>query len=476
MIIASFSLFLFLFVIIGVLSGLKSKKSKQDYFLASNHEKPWMIALSAVATNNSGYMFIGVIGYTYIHGLAVIWIFIPLIIGDFCASLFAFKNIRLASARTKSISFAQTLGAWSGVEFKIVRILSALILTIFLAVYAGAQLRAGGKAMHILFGWGYDAGAIIGALIVLIYCFAGGIRASIWTNTAQSFVMIFSMAVLFFMALNYQGGVANFIEGLYTLDKQPNSADYLSLFPHNSLDNKFLALGLFMFGWFFGGFGIIGQPHIMTSFMAMAKPEHIKKIRVYYYSWYVVFYILTILTGLISRVLIENYAGYDPVLSLPILAKLVLPDFLIGFILAGIFSATMSTADSQILCCSSALTNDLIKPRNNGYLIAKIATVVITLITLIIALIDNQSVFSLVMYGWLALACSFTPVIVIYSMEKNPSQSLLITTMIIGFGSMMIWRVIGWGDIVYEAGIGISCAMLYYLLWKLMKLFINGNR
>ena len=407
-------------------------------------------------------MFIGIIGYTYLNGLAVIWIFLPLIIGDFCASLFAFKNIRVASAKINAISFPETLGRWSGKEFKIVRLLSSLILIIFLAIYAAAQLRAGGKAMHVLFNWNYDIGAIIGAGIVLIYCFAGGIRASIWTNTAQSFVMIFSMAMLFFVALNHVGGFENFIIALKEIE-----GNYLSLIPKNVIENPFLAIALFVFGWFFGGFGIIGQPHIMTSFMAMSKPEDIKKIRLYYYNWYAIFFVLTILTGMISRVLIPNFTGYDPELSLPILSQMVLPKFLIGLILAGIFSATMSTADSQILCCSATITNDLIKNRKKSYLIAKISTIFMTFVALTIALVDNQSVFSLVMYGWLALACSFTPVIIIYSIEKNPTQNLIISTMLIGFLSMMFWRFMDLGDVLYEAGIGIPCAMFYYLMWKI---------
>ena len=205
----------------------------------------------------------------------------------------------------------------------------------------------------------------------------------------------------------------------------------------------------------------------MTSFMAMSKPEDIKKIRLYYYNWYAIFFILTILTGMISRVLIPNFAGYDPELSLPILSQMVLPKFLIGFILAGIFSATMSTADSQILCCSATITNDLIKNRKKSYLIAKISTIFMTFVALTIALVDNQSVFSLVMYGWLALACSFTPVIIIYSIEKNPTQNLIISTMLIGFLSMMFWRFMDLGDVLYEAGIGIPCAMFYYLMWKI---------
>lgn len=469
MIIFGFAVFMVLFVLIGVASGLVSKKTSEDYLLANRNLPPAMVALSAVATNNSGYMFIGIIGYTYTNGLAVIWIFLPLIFGDFIASLFAFKNIRLASQKIKALSFPETIAKWSGIEFKKVRLISSLILIIFLTIYASAQLRAGGKAMHILFDIDYKIGALLGGVIVLIYCFCGGIRASIWTNTVQSVVMILSMAVLFLVALDFQGGYVNFVDSLQQID-----GDYLSFFPKNNIENRYLALGLFIFGWFFGGFGIIGQPHIMTSFMAMSKPDDIGKIRIFYYSWYVVFIVLTILTGMICRILIANHSGYDPELSLPILSQMVLPKFLIGFILAGIFSATMSTADSQILCCSASITNDLINNKKNSYLIAKTATIIITLLTVIIALADNQSVFSLVMYGWLALACSFTPVILIYCFDKKPTQIMLISTMIVGLFSMLIWRFMGYGEIIYEAGIGIPCAIIYYLIHKFyLKIFFK---
>lgn len=461
MVVASFVFFMILFVLVGVISGLKSKKTSEDYLLANRTEKSWMIALCAVATNNSGYMFIGVIGYTYIKGLAVIWIFLPLIIGDFVASLFAFRKIRVISEKVKALSFPETLGKWSGKEFKILRLVSSIILLIFLSIYASAQLRAGGKAMHVLFDFQYQTGAIIGGVIVLIYCFCGGIRASIWTNTLQSMVMILSMGLLFFMALKFHGGTENFINSLKQIE-----GGYLDLYPKNIIANPIIATLLFVFGWFFGGFGIIGQPHIMTSFMAMSKPDDIKKIRIYYYSWYVVFFVLTIVTGMICRVLIANHAGYDPELSLPILSKMVLPELLIGFILAGIFSATMSTADSQILCCSATITNDLIKNQKKSYLIAKTSTVLVTCFALIIALIDSQSVFSLVMYGWLALACSFTPVILIYCIEQHPSEKLLLSVMLIGLVSMLIWRYFEMGEVVYEAGIGISCAMLGYIINK----------
>ena len=109
MILLSFSSFLLLFILIGVFSTLKNRKTVSDYFLASHTQKPWMIALAAVATNNSGYMFIGMIGYAYINGISAFWIMLLAITGDFCASLFVHKKLRMAAAKSKSLSFSMLL-------------------------------------------------------------------------------------------------------------------------------------------------------------------------------------------------------------------------------------------------------------------------------------------------------------------------------------------------------------------------------
>lgn len=461
MIIFSFAFFLVIFIAIGLLSTLKSRGTSADYLIASHSEKPWLIAFSTVATNNSGYMFIGMIGYAYINGLSAIWIMICAIFGDFCASLFVHKKLRISSEKSHSLTFAEAISKWNGVEYPILRIVGALIVVIFLSVYAAAQLQAGGKALHVLFGWNFAIGPIIGAVIVLCYCYAGGIRASIWSNTAQSFVMIASMIILFFTALNKIGGTASMLEGMRNVNP-----DYLSIFPHQMLFEKWLGLGCFIFGWFFGGFGIIGQPHIMSSFMAMQKPENIGRVRFYYYIWYIIFYAFTLATGMASRLLLPMQEGFDPELALPILSQQILPEALIGLILAGLFSATMSSADSQILGCAASITNDLFPKKRSSFFAAKLATAIITLIALLVAIGNNQSVFALANIGWLALACSFAPLITIYALGKKMSQKIALTCMLSGFSVMMIWHNLGLGSAIYEAAPGIIAGIAPYFIYK----------
>jgi len=406
-------------------------------------------------------MFIGMIGYAYVHGLSVLWIALCALIGDFCASLFVHKNLRIASEKLHALSFCEVLSNWGGVDYKILRKCAAIILVIFLSIYAAAQFSAGGKALHVLFGWNYKIGAIAGAFIVLCYCFVGGIRASIWTNTAQAFVMLAAMLILFFTALQEIGGFNNFANEMKNISPQ-----YFSLFPQGLFIDGWLGLAMFVFGWFFGGFGIVGQPHIMTSFMAMNKPENIGRIRVYYYSWYIIFYFTTVATGFAARLLIPFEGNFDPELALPKLSQQILPDLLIGLILAGLFSATMSTADSQIINCSGAINNDLITKNKNNYFATKLTTALIALVAMTISVVDNQSVFSLAMIGWLVPACAFGPLITIYALGGKMSQKLAMITMFSGFGAMMLWRYLGFGSAIYEAAPGMLFGTLPYLINK----------
>ena len=203
----SFIAFLLIFTAIGMLSHFKNQHTSIDYLLAGHNIKPWLVALSAVATGNSGYMFVGMIGYTYTVGLSSMWLLVGWVFGDFLASLFIHKKLREVSEKEKAYSFAEALSRWHGNNFQKLRLIAGLITIVFLGTYASVQLNAGSKALHALFGWEYSVGAIIGAIIVVLYCFSGGIRASIWTDAAQSFVMFFSMGLMVFVAINEIGGV-----------------------------------------------------------------------------------------------------------------------------------------------------------------------------------------------------------------------------------------------------------------------------
>ena len=464
MIFFSFCLFLLLFTLVGSLSVLKKKNTSIDYLLANQEIKPWLAAISAIATSNSGYMFIGQIGFTYVYGLQSVWLMFGLIFGDFISSLFVHKNIRKKSQELKVVSFANLVSKWHGKNYKYVQLFGGVIILIFLSTYAAAQLNAGSKSMHILFGLDYRLGAIIGGVIVLLYCFSGGIRASIWTDAVQSLVMIIAMFLMVFFGIEKLGGFSSFINQLHEV-----SPDYMKWFPSTNFSEFYIAPYMFIIGWFFSGLGVIGQPHVMVRFMAIDNTKNIPKTRIYYYTWYTLFYSLTILAAFVARLLIPETNNLDPELALPTLALNLLPEFFVGLVLAGIFAATMSTADSQILACTASITNDLLLNKKNNYFINKLVTLIVTVFVVTIAINDNKNVFNLVLMSWSTLACCFSPLLIVNSLQQKVSEFLSLMMMIIPLITLLLWRYFGLSEFIYEVAPGIVSGILTFFVFKLFR-------
>lgn len=462
MIFVSFAFFLLIFVAIGVLSTLRHKKTNVDYLLAGQNVKPWLVALSAIATYNSGYMFIGMIGYTYLEGLSSIWLMIGWIVGDFLMSLFIHARLRRVSENRDVLTYSGALSSWNGTNYRVLRFAGGLITILFLGGYAAGQLEAGSKALHVLFGWNYALGAIIGAVIVVLYCFAGGIRASIWTDAAQSIVMIASMGILCTVGIQSAGGPQAFIQAIQNI-----SPTYTSIFPHDMRLGPTLGPAIWVVGWLFAGFGVIGQPHVMVRFMSMNDVSDMPRTRLYYYCWYTAFFSLTILVGLVSRVLIPRTASFDAELALPTLALDLLPEALVGLILAGLFAATMSTADSQILSCSASATRDIYQGSGVKYIYTKIATVAVALLALAIAVSGTQSVFLIIMVSAGALASAFSPLLAVLALGQKPSEKLALAMMVSGAAVSLGWRFAGLSDITYEIMPGMLAGLAVFAIGKL---------
>lgn len=458
MVIASFLAFLLLFVIIGLYSLRQRQKNSNDYLLAGHNVKPWLVALSAVATNNSGYMFIGMIGYTYSVGLSSVWMMIGWVLGDFVASLLVHRKVREMTERHGVHTFGGLLSHWHDTNYTVLRFIVGIITLLFLGTYAAAQLSAGSKALHVLFDWELYSGALIGTVIVLLYSFAGGIRASIWTDAAQSIVMFAAMAMMLYICVDTLGGFGGVSDRLGAID-----GDYLSLMPRDMSHGPLIGGLAFVLGWFFAGYGVAGQPHIMVRFMTMDRPENISRVRLYYYSWFTIFYAMTIGIGLTARVLLPEVESFDAELALPTLALELLPPVLVGMVLAGIFAATISTADSLILSCAASLTRDFQRQKVDHYLITKGGTVVISLLALGIALFSDKSVFALVLDAWGVLGAGFAPLLTVYSLGRRPSEALAITMVLGGIATVYAWPLL-MPELIYAIAPGIAGGFVIYFI------------
>jgi SSS family transporter len=443
-----------IFTLIGISSVWKSRGTKQDYYVASNSVKAWLVGLSAVATNNSGYMFIGVIGYTYATGLASIWLMIGWIAGDFLGSLLVHKRLRAVTASSGEVSYAGVLSNWYGKGNSSIQRLMGVISLTFLIAYAGAQLIAGGKALHVLFHWPAWGGAIMGAVMVTVYCFAGGIRASIWTDAAQSIVMILAMGLMLVISVQSLGGIQGSISSLQGIDH------YLDLFPRDLVFPGLTGGVLFAVSWLFAGLSVIGQPHVMIRFMTLENTNKVREARIWYYLWYILFYCMATGVGLLSRVYLTDTASFDAELALPTMAMELLPPVLVGLVLAGIFAATMSTADSLVLSCSAALTHDILPHQTENTLLLKSATILITFVALLWALSSSQSVFSLVIMAWSGLASAFAPLLLAQCLGMRPGNRLKVIAILTGLGVAILWRLLDLHNAVYEGLPGILSGFL----------------
>jgi len=463
-VIASFLFFLALFVAIGAYSATRAKKTADDYLLASRSIGPWMTALSAVATNNSGFMFIGLIGMTYLEGISAAWIMVGWVGGDWLAWLVVHKKLRERSAAASVDTIPSFLALdEKGRRSDFLALIAGLLTVVFLGTYAAAQLSAGSKALHVMFGWPHETGAILGAVVIVLYCFSGGIRASIWTDSIQSVVMMISMFMLSAVALEELGGFEALWSQLRTIDPS-----LVQVIPEREF-----GFAPFLLGWFGAGLGVVGQPHVMIRAMAIRDPEEIKKARTIYFVWYWAFSVGCVLVGLTCRALLDipSIESFDQELALPQLALQLLPGVLVGVVLGGLFSATMSTADSQVLSCSASIAHDIFpSKKNDRYLLTRGATVGVTALAVIIALYGSRNVFALVTLAWSLLASSLGPLLVVRVLKRQVSPIWGALMMIGGAASALIWRYgFEFGDAVFDVLPGMLGGFLIFGLSMLCR-------
>jgi Na+/proline symporter len=231
---------------------------------------------------------------------------------------------------------------------------------------------------------------------------------------------------------------------------------------------------LFVIGWLFAGFSVVGQPHIMIRFMTLDSPEHTNRARFYYYTWFVLFYFIANAVALLSRVLLPEAASFDPELALPTIALELLHPIGVGLVLAGIFAATMSTADSLIISCAGSLAEDVANLPHNVW-IPKVTTVIVTLLALWLALSNTQSVFELVISSWAVLAACFGPLLTVHVLGQRPSQPLAVAMMLTGVAGVYVWTQFDVLGAYYEGTAAILAGFLVFGVGRLLGLTIDAD-
>ena len=450
-----------IFAGVGIASMWVKQDTTDDYLVAGRGMHPALAALSAVSTWNSGYMFIGFIGFIFLQGYSAIWIALVSTIGQLVAWIWLYKYIQKEGSDRNLRSLSSLVSSKTGAqEAKIAAILSVF----FLAIYAAAQLTAGGVALNSMLEWPETTGILIGFVLVVAYCYAGGIRASIWTDAAQSSVMIVGSTILCVVAMGEVGGLSGLHNELVSID-----SSMVNIYPSGL---KFGAT-LWIAAFFLGGLGVAGQPQVVSRVMTLKDDSDRKQAMVWFFVWQTPFIALMFIIGLACRAIFDGTLSVDDAeKGLPLLAQSLNP-ILGGVILASIFAATMSTADSQVLACTAAITDD-IKPewkQNHGR--TKQVTLVVAALATGISLIGQQfpgfgdSVFALVVFAVYGLGGIFVPLILIRMAGYEPDSQHTISMMIAALLGVLIWTVLGFGEYVFPSvpGMGAAFAVHFTLCW-----------
>ena len=460
-----------LFAGVGLASIRVKKDTTDDYLIAGRGMHPALAALSAVSTWNSGYMFIGAIGFTYMMGYNVIWLAIASTLGQLVAWMWLYKFIQEEGEKRNVRSLSSLVGDKAGSpEAKLAAVLSVL----FLSIYAAAQLTSGGKALLVMMGWSELIGILIGFVLVVAYCYAGGIRASIWTDAIQSCVMIVGSMILCWIALGEVGGFSGMNSGLESQD-----TNLTNIMPPDLM----FGISMWAFAFFLGGLAVAGQPQVVSRVMTLGSENDRKQAMVWFFVWQTPFIILMTFVGLSSRVLFPKADNFDPELGLPMLAMDTMPAIGVGMILASIFAATMSTADSQVLACTAAITDD-IKPewREDHKTTKKVTLVVAAFATAIsiggLYVPGGDSVFKLVVLAVYGLGSIFVPLLIIrwlgYKPDSKHSIGMMVSAFIAVILRSMLPAIMGWKSVAGADGIfpsvpGMGAAFAAHFIMNAMR-------
>ena len=434
-VIISFIFFMTIFAGVGLASVRVKKDTTDDYLVAGRGMSPPLAALSAVSTWNSGYMFIGFIGFTYTLGYPVAFLAFMSTLGQLVAWMWLYKFIQKEGQERGVRSLSSLVAEKAGApEAKLAGVLSVL----FLSVYAAAQLTSGGKALFVMMGWPEVVGILIGFVLVVAYCYAGGIRASIWTDAAQSCVMIVGSTILCWISIQEVGGLSGLKNGL----NQQNPALTNFLPP-----DLMFGLTLWIAAFFLGGLSVAGQPQVVSRVMTLGDDKDRKEAMIWFFVWQTPFIVLMLIIGLASRVLFTE-SDFDAELGLPMMAMETMPAIGVGMILASIFAATMSTADSQVLACTAAITDDIKPEWNQDHKTTKQVTIAVAAFATLISIgglyvPGGDSVFQLVVFAVYGLGGVFVPLLIIRWAGYKPDTTHSISMMGAAFSGVFIWTVLG---------------------------------
>ena len=451
---------------IGIYFTKRSNQSSEDYFLGGRSLGPWVTAMSAEASDMSGWLLMGLPGVAYWCGLSdAAWTSIGLALGTYINWLLVAKRLRRYSAVAGD---AITLPDFFSNRFhekkKVIMTLSALFILIFFTVYASSCFVTCGKLFSTLFGASYQSMMIAGALFVVIYTFLGGFLAESASDFMQAVVMIFALTVILITGTLAAGGLqavvdnAKDIPGFFTFFGIASpSVDASGVQQVANGAPVFGAAGSYGFltiistlSW---GLGYFGMPQVLLRFMAIRKTDELVRARRIATVWVVISLAAAVLIGLMGRAMfpvhetLNTASGAENVFI--VLSRHLLPPLLAGLVMAGILAATISSSDSYLLIAASAVSLNIFKgilkkdaSDKQVMTMSRIILLLIAVAGVVIAMDENSVIFTIVSFAWAGFGAVFGPIMLFSLFWKRTTQAGAVAGMVTGGVVVFLWKLV----------------------------------
>ncbi|ANB90828.1 proline:sodium symporter PutP [Moraxella ovis] len=432
----SLAIYFMLMIAIGVYAYFKQQNNVEGYMLGGRQLSPAVAALSAGASDMSGWLILGLPGYMYASGIVSLWIAGGLTLGAFVNYLLVAPRLRVF---TEIADNALTLPDYFSNRFNdtshLLRIMSAVVIIVFFTVYTAASLVGGGKLFESSLGVSYDLGIWLTAGVVVAYTLFGGFLAVSLTDFVQGVIMLVAMLLVPIVAFSEIGGLSAGIEVARSVNPD--------LF--NIMSGVTVMGAISLAAW---GLGYFGQPHIIVRFMAIRSVKDVPTARNIGMSWMIVSLIGALMVGLSGVAYIHNHNMElaDPETIFLVFSQLLFHPLISGFLLAAILAAIMSTISSQLLVASSSLTRDIYKlfldkdaSEARQVLVGRICVVAVALLAIFIAGNKDSSVLKLVSHAWAGFGAAFGPLVLLSLMWKRMNRNGALAGMIVGALTVIVW-------------------------------------
>ncbi|WP_226640300.1 sodium/proline symporter PutP [Bacillus tropicus] len=444
----------------------KKTSDLSDYMLGGRGLGPAVTALSAGASDMSGWMLMGLPGAMYATGLSSVWIAIGLLIGAYANYLILAPRLRTyTEVANDSITIPDFLENRFKDRTKILRFVSAIVILVFFTFYASAGLVSGGRLFEISFNLDYKIGLFVTVGVVVAYTLFGGFLAVSWTDFVQGCIMFIALVLVPIVAFTDVGGATETFNTIKQVD-----ASHLDMFKGTTI------LGIISFlAW---GLGYFGQPHIIVRFMAITSIKDLKTSRRIGIGWMTISIIGAMLTGFVGIAYYakNNTTLQDPEMVFVTFSNILFHPYITGFLLSAILASIMSSISSQLLVISSAVTEDFYKTffRRNAsdkelVFIGRLSVLVVAMIAVVLAYHPSDTILTLVGYAWAGFGSAFGPAILLSLYWKRTNKWGVLAGMIVGAIVVITWvQIPGLKATMYEMVPGFFCSLLAVIVVSLL--------